>query len=265
MAEPLNSGRDHRGHRDRIDIVSVFRSQLQGLKWDHRDQTAAPVPLVPPAGSELGPEKQNEINVVPLVPVVPLKNSGGEIGTSADGPVTEAVDVFEERAAIREMDGGQSREEAEEGALAELTMETGEDPDDLRQRLEAARGAPPLDAGGLPDKPCRLCGHPHHWKPAEAPFEGPGWHCAGCRPAPAGRRCHAVTVPGPGAVPASTGSTAAAGLTMGQLRAEMEKVRKIYADCGFAPPADTEYALRAMADTLGVTAHALRQKLGMKR
>lgn len=187
------------------------------------------------------------------------------IETALPDDLQIALDAFEERAAIREADGGQPRGEAEAAALAEVAQEAGEDPVDLRQRLEAARGAPPLDAGGLPDRPCRLCGHLHYWKSAEAPFEGPGWHCGGCRPAPAGLHSHAVTVPGPAAVPASAASTGAAGLTTGQLRAEIETRRQIYADCGFAPPADTEYALRALADTLGVTVQALRETLGTER
>lgn len=52
-------------------------------------------------------------------------------------PGLEALDAFEERAAIREFDGGQTRAEAEARALAEVAQAAGIAPGDLRRRWAA--------------------------------------------------------------------------------------------------------------------------------
>jgi hypothetical protein len=59
----------------------------------------------------------------------------------------------------------------------------------------ALETAPPLDPEGLPFAPCPACGAGVFWKPASLPFEGPGWACEACHPAPAEGWRHAVAVP----------------------------------------------------------------------
>jgi hypothetical protein len=80
------------------------------------------------------------------------------------GPVDEDpvdLDAFEERAAIRQYDGGQPRLEAETCALADVAAALGQTPDSLRHRwfthpdaqryldFVARRGSLPLDAAAL--------------------------------------------------------------------------------------------------------------------
>ncbi|MBK5927992.1 hypothetical protein [Rhodobaculum claviforme] len=87
------------------------------------------------------------------------------------------------------------RTEAEAAALAEVAMDAGVTPDDLRDLLDRIRGAPPLDAEGLPFAPCRVCLGRDFWKPAALPIEGEGWRCAACVPPPKAGGRHACSVP----------------------------------------------------------------------
>ena len=93
----------------------------------------AVVPLVPLGDGRTGPEKPSNFNAVPLVPLVPLQNGEGAPDLLAAfeamfaaietrgtaNRLEEGGDAFEERAAIREHDGGETREEAERAAVAE--------------------------------------------------------------------------------------------------------------------------------------------------
>lgn len=64
-------------------------------------------------------EKQARVPLVPLVPKQRDIGANGPIGTN--GTATESwCDAFEERAAIREFEGGFPRQEAERLALSEL-------------------------------------------------------------------------------------------------------------------------------------------------
>ena len=74
--------------------------------------------------------------------VLSVLSGGGEAKSAPPrahklAPGLEALDAFEERAAIREADGGQAREVAEAGALAEVAQAAGMAPEAL-QRLWAA-------------------------------------------------------------------------------------------------------------------------------
>lgn len=105
------------------------------------------VPVVPTTGTGPGPEKRNDFNAVPVVPVVPVENVTEaletalaevfgfeawpqprepaqpgpaperlEVATPMPAPTTPDLDTFEERAAIREHDGGETRDRAERAA-----------------------------------------------------------------------------------------------------------------------------------------------------
>ena len=88
-----------------------------------------------------------------------------------------------------------TRVAAEAGALDEVAEAAGMDPDDLRQRLAAARGAPLLDGEGLPFGLCLACGGRDFWKPAALPLEGVGWRCAACVVPPGQEWRHTYSVP----------------------------------------------------------------------
>jgi hypothetical protein len=53
--------------------------------------------------------------------------------------LADACDHFEERAAIREHDGGQPRPEAEAAAMVEAAAAVGLDPEELRSLLDGRR------------------------------------------------------------------------------------------------------------------------------
>jgi hypothetical protein len=99
-------------------------------------------------------------------------------------------------------DGG-VRVEAEAAPPAEVLADLRRWRDDIA-RLLAARARPycptdpvepPLDPEGLPFTACPACGAGLFWKDAAQPFEGPGWACEACHPAPAEGWRHAVAVP----------------------------------------------------------------------
>jgi len=103
-----------------------------------------------------------------------------------------ARDLFEERAAIREHDGGLSREEAEARAVEDVARI-------LSLPVEEARAAvmtdaPALDSEGLPSRHCTRCGGGFR-KPARLLSEGEGWRCATCNPPGADEWRHACSVP----------------------------------------------------------------------
>jgi hypothetical protein len=104
-----------------------------------------------------------------------------------------ARDLFEERAAIREHDGGLRREEAEALAVEDSARALGLPVDEVRRAVRPE--APALDTEGLPFRPCTRCGGGDFWKPMRLPFEGEGWRCATCHPPRADDWRHAVSVP----------------------------------------------------------------------
>lgn len=104
-----------------------------------------------------------------------------------------ARDLFEERAAIREHDGGQSREEAEALAVEDVARALGLPVDEVRAAVVPE--APVLVAEGLPCAPCTRCGGGDWWKPMALPFEGEGWRCDTCHPPKPDDWRHAASVP----------------------------------------------------------------------
>lgn len=104
-----------------------------------------------------------------------------------------ARDLYEERAAIREHDGGLDRPEAEVLAVADTARALGLPVEAVRRAVTPS--APVLDGEGLPCQPCARCGTGDYWKPACLPCEGPGWRCVICHPPQADDWRHAVSVP----------------------------------------------------------------------
>lgn len=82
----------------------------------------------------------------PAIPASPASRSGGIAGlagiAASHSALENATDLFEERAAIREFDGGQHRPDAEAIALVEAARLTGVPIADLQANLRAGKDAP---------------------------------------------------------------------------------------------------------------------------
>ncbi|MGY6409898.1 MAG: DUF4326 domain-containing protein [Alkalilacustris sp.] len=135
---------DRSDRSDPFGILDLFRSDPPPQASDRSDRDASPAPAGPtgptaeiPGRTEI--EAQNQRG--PTGPTGPTATEGGAAAAPPPAPTLapglEALDAFEERAAIREADGGQAREEAEAGALAEVAQAAGMAPEAL-QRLWAA-------------------------------------------------------------------------------------------------------------------------------
>jgi len=81
------------------------------------------VPPVPPPETVPGQVNASDINTVPPAPAVPVQNGKPDpLHELACDDARRWRDLFEERAAIREHDGGLCRADAEAGALADLAQ-----------------------------------------------------------------------------------------------------------------------------------------------
>ena len=66
-------------------------------------------------------EKRNNVSGVPILSLFPKRRENGKTGKSEPDHLTVAGDWFEERAAVREFDGGMTRTDAEAAARADVT------------------------------------------------------------------------------------------------------------------------------------------------
>lgn len=134
-ARPLDSRSDRSDRVDRLGILALFWSDRINPRSDRSDLAALPAPSGPtgPTGAfERRTEKTTSNQHGPTGPTGPTENRDGAAEALA-------LDSFEERAAIREHDGGQARAEAEAeaAALAEVATVAGMAPEAL-QALWAA-------------------------------------------------------------------------------------------------------------------------------
>ena len=140
-AQPMKSASDLSDLSDPFGIPGLFQSDTPGGPSDQSDGAAPPCPTGPtgPNGSRTGIDKEKQ--ACPTGPTCPTDIEGGATAAPPRAhklaPGLEALDAFEERAAIREADGGQAREAAEAAALAEVAQAAGMAPEAL-QRLWAA-------------------------------------------------------------------------------------------------------------------------------
>lgn len=116
---------DRSDRSDPFGILHLFRSEALVVRSDRSDRTAAPRRSGP-----TGP-----IGVNPTLPEISEQYQSGPSGPS--GPtdemarVGEALDSVEERASIREFEGGQTRVDAGAAALAEVARAAGMSPEAL--------------------------------------------------------------------------------------------------------------------------------------
>lgn len=122
-ARPLNPGSDQSDRLDRLGILALFRSDRINPKSGRSDLAAVPAPsgpTGPTAAFERQTEKTTSNQHGPTGPTGPTENRDGA------PPDPELIrDLLKERAAIREHLGGQTRAEAEAGALGDVARSTG--------------------------------------------------------------------------------------------------------------------------------------------
>ena len=153
-------GRDHVAEDQRNNIAP---SSIDAPKCARLlAQAMAPAPLAPPGSNAVGPRNPLKNCDGPAGPTGPTANevpdvvravfaafepsAGGDQASqqppepSQPGPDLEfACDLVEERAAIREHDGGQDRAQAEAAALHEVAASMGLDTGQLRRALASGK------------------------------------------------------------------------------------------------------------------------------
>ena len=140
----------------------LIRPHRAGANWGHRGHGSGPAPLAPPGPNAVGPRNPLKNHAGPTGPTGPTENdvpdvvravlaafepsAGGDQASqqppepSPSGPDLElACDLVEERAAIREHDGGQDRAQVEAAALREVAASLGLDTGQLRRALASGK------------------------------------------------------------------------------------------------------------------------------
>lgn len=122
-------------HSDRIDISRLFRSECGPTNSVHSDRMTIAHDPKPRGGGRSG---RKGIRDTPTG--FPQENQSGRGGRSGRSrfqegpPAGDQLDTYEERAAIRQYDGGQSPAEAETAALHEIAALLGIEAGALRAR-----------------------------------------------------------------------------------------------------------------------------------
>jgi hypothetical protein len=117
-ARPRESRSDLSDRMDRLGILALFRSDRINPRSDLAAAPALSGPTGPTGAFECRTGNTTSNQHGPTGPIGPTENRDGAAEALA-------LDAFEERAAIREHDGGQARAEAEAGALSDVARSTG--------------------------------------------------------------------------------------------------------------------------------------------
>lgn len=138
---PVPNMSDRSVQSDLMEIVSLFRSDPPTLVQDQSDRSA-PFQQAGPTGPRRPPASRTESRpqnqTGPAGPTGPIRvreESGARLSTPA-APQTEDdhFDVFEERAAIRQYEGGASRAESEAAAIEDVAGRARLRPERLRAK-----------------------------------------------------------------------------------------------------------------------------------
>lgn len=114
------------GQSDPFGILALFRSDVAPSMSGQSDQPAVAVPAGPTGPTDSDRRWTEKTTQKQCGPTGPTKIDQQFVaGAPADSHTLHLLDHYEERAAIREYDGGQLRAEAEAGALAEAASLVG--------------------------------------------------------------------------------------------------------------------------------------------